>query len=359
MLLTLIFPQFALQSGVLSGFTMASWQTTIGGASETPSADADWAARFAAGLLLYGSGFAVAVAVVHVGRDLRTQLISTFPKAIRELSVAIDAGLVVAATLLYASLFMLLAYPVIPAQVSGGAPRNVRLLATKNDQAALIELGLSIPARHGHPVHPLLGVQRPHPAFQKGSGQADARRRSGPAAEQLGDDQTAPSGSWHRGCLGQSSVGLARSAVRAQLGGQHAAVAPDRLHREALSAPAHPDLVGDEPTEPDPGVAEQGDEPPRDRALADPGPALQQHPQRIAVARGHLLHATVASPSASGPPHGSNRGSTQVVAGFSPRQQVTHQVGRGEDPRAVQLALLTHARWIASRNSASSFRAFW
>src|SRR6266540_1022439 len=46
---------------------------------------------------------------------------------------------------------------------------------------------------------------------------------------------------------------------------------PDRLHHEALPAPAHPDLVGHEPTKRHPGIAEQADEPPRDHGLANPG----------------------------------------------------------------------------------------
>jgi hypothetical protein len=37
---------------------------------------------------------------------------------------------------------------------------------------------------------------------------------------------------------------------------EDAAVTRDRLHHEALPAPAHPDLVGHEPTQRDPGIAE-------------------------------------------------------------------------------------------------------
>jgi hypothetical protein len=83
---------------------------------------------------------------------------------------------------------------------------------------------------------------------------------------------------------------------------EDAAVTPDRLHHEALPAPAHPDLVGDEPTKRHPGIAEQGDEPPRDRGLADPGARFEQHPERIGVAHVHLLACHDSAPSASGPP---------------------------------------------------------
>jgi hypothetical protein len=110
-------------------------------------------------------------------------------------------------------------------------------------------LGQRPQGEHGRPVHPLHRVQRAQTALQQGARQAAARLREPSAAKQLddalqgrladlaadnreqrrlqvvqrrklGDDQTAPSRSWHRACLGQSSAGPARSADRVQLGCQ-------------------------------------------------------------------------------------------------------------------------------------------
>jgi hypothetical protein len=82
--------------------------------------------------------------------------------------------------------------------------------------------------------------------------------------------------------------------------GEDAPLAGDGLHREALPMPAPANLVGDETTERDPGVAQQGEEAPRHRGLADPWAAFQQQPEWALLVHVRLLddrHDSAGPPS--------------------------------------------------------------